>query len=94
MFKDEQIKYDNIDSGDCFKFRFGYRDKVKYFVLSVYNQDGATKKDMPDYFIHIQFITRKINEPNLVLNKILEYNKESYLILGHNFDVLNNIYNL
>ncbi len=47
---------------------------------------------MPDYFIHIQFVTKK-NETKLILNKGLEYNKESYLILCHNIDVLNNIYN-
>ncbi len=48
---------------------------------------------MPDNFIHIQFIIRKKNETKLMLNKVLEYNKESYLLLGYNFDVLNNIYN-
>ncbi len=49
---------------------------------------------MPDYFMHIQFIIRKKDETNLILNEILEYNRESYFILGHNFDVLDNIYNL
>ncbi len=48
---------------------------------------------MPDYFIHIQFIIRKKDATKLILKKVLEYNKESYLISGHNFDVLNNIYN-
>ncbi len=47
---------------------------------------------MPDYFIHIQFIIKK-KLKKLILNKVLEYNKESYFKLGHNFDVLNNIYN-
>ncbi len=44
--------------------------------------------------MHIQFIITRKNETNLILNKNLEYNKESYLILSHNFDVLNNIHNL
>jgi hypothetical protein len=91
--KNELIKYDNVDGGDSFRYSLGNREKIKYFVLSVYNQDGMTISDMPDYFIHIQFIIRKKDETKLILNKVLEYNKESYLILGHNFDVLTNIYN-
>ncbi len=79
----------NVDGGDSLRYRLGKRDKIKYFVLSVYNQDGATILDMPDYFIHIQFVTKK-NETRLIF---LEYNKESNLILCHNFDVLNTIYN-
>ncbi len=38
-------------------------------------------------------LLEKKDETKLILNKVWEYNKESYLILGHNFDVLNNIYN-
>jgi hypothetical protein len=64
------------------------------FVLSVYNQDGVTIPDMPDYFIHIQFIIRKKDETKLILNKVLEYNKENYLILGHTFDIINKMYSL
>jgi hypothetical protein len=60
----ELIRYDKIDGGDSFKFSLGNRDKIKYFVLSVYNQDGTTISDMPDYFIHVQFIIRKKNEKN------------------------------
>ena len=48
---------------------------------------------MSDYFMQIQFILRNMDETNLILNKVLEYNKESYLTLGHAFDVVNNVYN-
>jgi hypothetical protein len=75
--KNELIKYDNVDGGDSFRYSLGNRDKIKYFVLSVYNQDGVTIPDMPDYFIHIQFIIRKKDETKLILNKVLEYNKEN-----------------
>ena len=61
-------------------------------MLSVYDQNGNTISDMPDYFMHIQFIIRKVNETKLILNKVLDYNKESYLILGHTFDIINKIY--
>ena len=92
--KNELIKYDNVDGGDSFRYSLGNRDKIKYFVLSVYNQDGVTISDMPDYFIHIQFIIRKKDETKLILNKVLEYNKENYLILGHTFDIINKMYSL
>ncbi len=38
----ELIRYDKIDGGDSLKFSLGNRDKIKYSVLSVYNQDGTT----------------------------------------------------
>ena len=90
--KNELILYENIDGGDSFRFDLGNRDKIKYFVLSVYDQNGNTISDMPDYFMHIQFIIRKVDETKLILNKVLDYNKESYLILGHTFDIINKMY--
>jgi hypothetical protein len=90
--KNELILYNNIDGGDSFRYDLGNRDKIKYFVLSVYDQNGNTIIDMPDYLMHIQFIIRKMDETKTILNKVLEYNKESYLILGHTFDIINKIY--
>ena len=49
---------------------------------------------MSEYFMHIQFIIRKKEQTNLILNKILEYNKENYLILGLTFDIINKMYSL
>jgi hypothetical protein len=90
--KNELILYENIDGasheGDSFRFGLGNREKIKYFILSVYNQDGNTINDMSEYFMHIQFITRKKKETNLILNKVLEYNKENYLIFDHTFDII------
>jgi hypothetical protein len=90
--KNELLLYENVDGGDSFRFDLGNRDKIKYFVLSVYDQDGNTITDMTDYFMHVQFIIRTNNEVPLILNKVLDYNKESYLILGHTFDLINNMY--
>ena len=42
--------------------------------------------------MHVQFIIRDNDEVPLILNKILDYNKESYLILGHTFDLISNMY--
>jgi hypothetical protein len=48
------ITYQNIDGGDSFKYNLGNNDRIKYFILSVYDQDGNTITDMTDYIIHIQ----------------------------------------
>ena len=33
-----------------------------------------------------------MDETKIILNKVLEYNKERFLILGHTFDIINKIY--
>jgi hypothetical protein len=47
---------------------------------------------MTDYIIHIQFTINKKNQQEILLKSLIDYNKQSYLILGHIFDILNNIY--
>ena len=84
------ISYENIDGG--YSFRFDLGDIIKYFVLSVYDQDGNTIQDMADYFMHIQFIIRKKDETKILLNKVIEYNRENYIILGYIFDIINKMY--
>ena len=64
--KNELISYENIDWGDSFRFNLGNRDRIKYFILSVYDQDGNTIQDMADYFMHIQFIIRGKNETKVL----------------------------
>ena len=87
------IDYKNIDGGDSFKFTLGNHDRIKYFILSVYDQDGNTITDMTDYIIHIQFTVNKKKQQETLLKSLIDYNKQSYLIIGHIFDILNNIYN-
>ena len=87
------ISYENIDGGDSFMFDLGNRDRIKYFVLSVYDQDGNTIQDMADYFMHIQFIIREKDETKVLLNKVIEYNRDKYIILGYIFDIINELYN-
>ena len=86
------IDYQNIDGGDSFKYTLGNHDRIKYFILSVYDQDGNTITDMTDYIIHIQFTINKKSQKELLLKTLIDYNKQSYLILGHIFDILNNMY--
>jgi hypothetical protein len=86
------LNYQNIDGGDSFKYTLGNNDRIKYFILSVYDQDGNTITDMTDYIIHIQFTINKKSNQELLLKTLIDYNKQSYLILGHIFDILNNMY--
>ncbi len=60
--------------------------------LSVYDQDGNTISDMTDYIIHIQFTINKKSQQAQLLNTLIDYNKQSYLIIGHIFDVMNNMF--
>ena len=86
------ITYQNIDGGDSFKYTLGNNDRIKYFILSVYDQDGNTITDMTDYIIHIQFTINKKSQQEQLLKTLIDYNKQSYLIIGHIFDILNNMF--
>jgi hypothetical protein len=86
------INYQNMDGGDNFKYTLGNVDRIKYFILSVYDQDGKTLTDMTDYIIHMQFTINKKSQQEILLKSLIDYNKQSYLILSHIFDILNNLY--
>ena len=90
--KNELILYENIDGGDSFRFDLSNRERIKYFTLSVYDQDGNTISDMSDYFMHIQFIIKNNDETRLILTKMLDYNKESYLLFSYIFDAINIVF--
>ena len=36
------INYQNTDGGENFKYTLGNNDRIKYFILSVYDQDGGS----------------------------------------------------
>jgi hypothetical protein len=61
------ITYHNIDGGDSFKYTLGNNDRIRYFILSVYDQDGNTITDMTDYIIHIQFTINKKSQQEQLL---------------------------
>ncbi len=56
------------------------------------DHDGNTTTDITDYIIHIQFTINKKSQQEILLKSLIDYNKQSYLVLGHIFDILNNIY--
>ena len=47
---------------------------------------------MADYFMHVQFIIREKDETKVLLNKVIEYNRDNYIILGYIFDIINKMY--
>jgi hypothetical protein len=87
------IDYQNIDGGDSFKYTLGNPEKIKYFTLSVYDQDGNTITDMTDYIIHLQFEVNDKSKKEILMKTLIDYNKQSYLVLGHIFDIIHSIYN-
>jgi hypothetical protein len=82
------LDYQNIDGGDSFKFNLGNKDRIKYYILSVYDQDGNTISDMTDYILHMQFTINKKSNTDLLLKKMIDYNKQINLIVGHIFDLI------
>jgi hypothetical protein len=87
------INYNNMDGGDSFKYTLGNPERIKYFILSVYDQDGNTITDMTDYIMHIQFEVNDKSKKEVLMKTLIDYNKQSYLVLGHIFDMIYNIYN-
>ena len=86
------IDYQNVDGGDSFKYNLGNTDRIKYFILSVYNQDGNTITDMTNYIIHIQFAINNKSRKEELMRFMIDYSKQSYLVLGHIFEIIHNIY--
>ena len=92
MSKNDLIIYENIDAGDSFRFDLGTKNAIKYFVLSMYDQDGNTISNMPEYSINLQFIIRKKDQTRDLLTRLIEYNQQNYIVLGHLFELVNKIF--
>ena len=61
-------------------------------LVTIIDQDGNTITDMTDYMIQIQFTINKKSQNEQLLKKLIDYNKQTYLIIGHIFDILNNVF--
>jgi len=86
------IDYQNVDGGDSFKYTLGNTDRIKYFILSVYDQDGNTITDMTDYIIHIQFAINRKSRKEELMRSMIDYSKQTYLVLGHVFEIIHKIF--
>jgi hypothetical protein len=56
----------------------GNSNRIKYFVLSVYDQDGNTIPDMTYYIIHIQYTLNKTSQQKQLLTSLVYCNKKSH----------------
>ena len=48
---------------------------------------------MTDYIMHIQFEVNIKSKKEVLMKTLIDYNKQSYLVIGHIFDIIYNIYN-
>ena len=92
--KNGLIQYENIDGGDSFHFLLCNIDRIKYFSLSVYDQDMKVIPDLPDYNIHLQFIIHKKDQTKKILTSIEEHTNHTYLILGYILEMISNFIKL
>ena len=92
--KNGLIQYENIDGGDSFHFLLCNIDRIKYFSLSVFDQDMNVIADLPDYNIHLQFIIHKKDQSKKLLRSINENTNNSYLILGYIMEMITNFIKL
>jgi hypothetical protein len=78
------LKYNNEDGGDSFQYRIANIEQITYFELSVHNQDDEFIPSFSDYILLLQFIrhTTEENKINSLLETILDYIKQIYLIIS------------
>jgi hypothetical protein len=78
------LKYNNEDGGDSFQYRIANIEQITYFELSVHNQDDEFIPSFSDYILLLQFIrhTTEENKINSLLESILDYIKQIYLIIS------------
>jgi hypothetical protein len=78
------LKYNNEDGGDSFNYKLANVEQITWFTLSVYNQDNEFIPNFSDYILLLQFIRHTIeeNKTNSLLESILDYVKQIYLIIS------------
>jgi hypothetical protein len=78
------LKYNNEDGGDSFQYRIANIEQITYFELSIHNQDDEFITSFSDYILLLQFIrhTTEENKINSLLESILDYIKQIYLIIS------------
>ena len=79
------LEYNNEDGGDSFQYRLANVEQITWFTLTVYNQDDELIPNFSDYILLLQFIRHKTEEGKLeiILNSLLDYVKQIYLLISH-----------
>lgn len=77
------LVYNNEDAGDSFQFKLANTESIKQFSLTILNQDLEQIKDFNEYILNLQFVKHKKNNNIVpVLNNILDYIREIYLMIS------------
>ena len=77
------LTYNNEDAGDSFQYRLANTESINQFTLTVMNQDLERITDFNEYILNLQFIRHKKNNDVVsVLNSILDYVREIYLMIS------------
>jgi len=77
------LQYNNIDSGDSFQYRLANIEQVRWFNLSIYNQDDELIPNFSDYILLLQFVRHKTeNKLESLLNSLVDYVKQIYLMIA------------
>ena len=89
--RNELIQYEMVDGGERFQYNLCNEAAVRYFSLLAYDQNLNIIQDLPDYEIHLQIAVINPNVSIEQQNKLINYTKESYLILGYIYEILTNV---
>jgi len=77
------LTYNNEDAGDSFQYKLANTDSIRQFTLTVKNQDLEQITDFNEYILNLQFVKHKKNNDMVsVLNGILDYVREIYLMIS------------
>jgi hypothetical protein len=78
------LKYNNEDGGDSFQYKLSNVEQISGFTLSIYNQDNEPIPEFSDYILLLQFIKHdRQNKTDNILQMILDYIKQIYLLISH-----------
>ena len=90
--KNELTSYENVDSGDSFRFDLGNRDRINILFFQFMTKMETPYKIWQIISCIFKFFIRKTKCNKILLNKVIEYNRDNYIILGYIFDIINKIY--
>jgi hypothetical protein len=85
MDKNKLLTYDNNDSNASFEYKLSNTQEIHTFDITVFNQDGATIEDMPNWSMCIQFEKHVKDDSVTLLRQIKEYLSYIFLVMGNYF---------
>ena len=77
------LVYDNNDSNSSFEYKLSNVENISTFTITIFDQDGNTIDDMPDWHMCIQFQKLKTDDTVALLKQIKEYMSYIFLLIGN-----------